>query len=227
MSPGPPGTRSDPGRRRSRGRLPSARRPDTDASAASFERRRSALCIAALKAFSTSGRLSVIVSTAPSRLVSTSAIRRSLTRIASFELDADDSSPIRRADDRGARRLLARGDFASPSALLPRSRASGSRGASGAAEADGGGSAVVITPDGFLLTSAHVVARTRRLRPRDLRRRHASTSSASSAPIHSPISRCCASTRTGSRRPSSATRSGSASASSSSRSAARSASAAA
>ena len=41
---------------------------------ASFSAAESALCSSALKAFRTSGRLSVIVKTASSRLVSTSAI---------------------------------------------------------------------------------------------------------------------------------------------------------
>ena len=45
---------------------------------ASFSAAASARCRSALKALSTSGRLSVIVRTAPSRLVSASAIRRSL-----------------------------------------------------------------------------------------------------------------------------------------------------
>ena len=46
----------------------------TSASRASFSAAANALCIAALNAFSMSGRFSVIVSTEPSRLVSTSAI---------------------------------------------------------------------------------------------------------------------------------------------------------
>ena len=48
----------------------------TSGSRASFSAAASALCIAALNALSTSGRLSVIVRTAPSLLVSTSAMLR-------------------------------------------------------------------------------------------------------------------------------------------------------
>ena len=50
----------------------------TSPSRASLKTSWIARCMSALKAFRTSGRLSVIVSTAPSRVVSTSAMRRSL-----------------------------------------------------------------------------------------------------------------------------------------------------
>ena len=59
----------------------------------------------------------------------------------------------------------------------------------------GGGSAVVLTPDGFLLSNAHVVAGPRRRRARVVRRRARAAASRSSAATRSPTWRCCARTR--------------------------------
>ena len=75
----------------------------------------------------------------------------------------------------------------------------------------GAGSAVVLTPDGFLLTSAHVVAGRGSPRLGAVHGRHRGAASRSSAPIRSPTSPCCVPRRAASRRRRSATRPSSAS----------------
>ena len=93
---------------------------------------------------------------------------------------------------------------------------------------DGGGSGVVITPDGFMLTSAHVVERSR-ARRRLVRRTVASSTIevVGTDPLSDlAVLRATESDGTCSSRPSSATRTRCASASSSSRSGTRTASAA-
>src|SRR5439155_5372518 len=125
-----------------------------------------ALCIASLKALRTSGRFSVMVRTAPSRLVSTSAIgagnslkspkqaadpdRKAGASLAEVELTFISSPPAdvseEEALDAYSQAVTSVAERLSPSVANLRVR-------------HGGGSAVVITPDGFMLTSAHVVAR--------------------------------------------------------------------
>src|SRR4029453_15416595 len=77
---------------------------------ASFRAAARARCRSALNAFSTSGRLSVVVRPPPSRLVSASATRAAYSRVASFEAHGRVDLHLRSADrGRGARRLLAGG----------------------------------------------------------------------------------------------------------------------
>src|ERR671922_284600 len=181
----------------------------TSGSRASFSAPASASCIARSKAFSTSGRLSVIVRTAPSRLISTSAIgailahsrhgpahgcplasplgrlprvgggalrraaaRRTLPppryrgampslRLINAEASGDQAAaPIRVPSDEQALDAYSRvvidvAERLSPSVANLRI----SRRVRGGRRLDGAGSAVVITSDGFTLTSAHVVER--------------------------------------------------------------------
>ena len=116
--------------------------------------------MAALKALRTSGRLSVIVRTAPSRVVSTSAIRaQPITALLASKPMAEptfisDPPSEQEALDAYSRAVIAVADRLAPSVanLRVSHRARNGR------RLNGGGSAVVITPDGFMLTSAHVVA---------------------------------------------------------------------
>src|ERR671924_852255 len=179
----------------------------TSGSRASFSAPASPSCIARSKALSTSGRLRVIVRTAPSWLVSTSAIgailahsrhgpargcplasplgplprvgarrrsaaRRTLPppryrgamsslRLINAEAGGDQAAaPIRvpsddQALDAYSRVVIDVAERLSPSVANLRI----SRRVRGGRRLDGAGSAVVITPDGFTLTSAHVVER--------------------------------------------------------------------
>src|SRR5262249_24095369 len=128
-------------------------------------------CSLRLNAFSTSGRLSVIVRTAPSRPVSTSAMGRTLLSAPRFAQAAATELPWPRmgltfvsdpppadeaALDAYSQAVAFVADPLSPSVANLRV----SRRVRGGRMLDGGGSGVVITPDGYLLTSAHVVART-------------------------------------------------------------------
>src|SRR5919109_1126433 len=119
-------------------------------------------CTAVLSALRTSGRLSLIVRTPPSRLTSTSATRWTLTPLLAWagmaELTFISSTETPETDaealDAYSRAVVSVAERLSPSvANLRVSRRFRGR------RLDGGGSAVVITPDGFMLTSAHVISR--------------------------------------------------------------------
>src|SRR5260221_7225444 len=131
----------------------------TSCTAASSSAARSAACISVVKALYASGRLSVIVRTAPSRLVSTSATRRSLSPgwyhwvMGALRLVSLEEAPL----DAYSRVVTEVARLLSPSVANLRVSRRVGRG-----RLDGGGSGVVITPDGFVLTSAHVVAGTHR-----------------------------------------------------------------
>src|SRR5690242_6037764 len=127
---------------------------------ASFRAAAKAWCRSALNAFKTSGRLSVIVRTPPSRLVSASATRAAYSRVASFEAVAgltfiSDPPSEAEALDAYSRAVISVAERLAPSVANLRVSHRGR----GGRRLNGGGSAVVITPDGFMLTSAHVVAR--------------------------------------------------------------------
>src|SRR6266498_5957813 len=141
----------------------------TAASRASLSAPASARCMSVLKALRTSGRFSVIVRTAPSRLVSTSAIRLTfadrvgrggVASLASMEFTFISSTPEevteQEALDAYSNAVISVAERLSPSVANLRV----SRRVRGGRLLDGGGSSVVITPDGFTLTSAHVIART-------------------------------------------------------------------
>src|SRR5580765_3585978 len=127
----------------------------TSSDAASSSAACNAACIEVVNALYESGRLSVIVRTDPTRLVSTSAMARSLSPcwytwfMGALKLvSLEEETPLdaySRVVTEVARRL-------SPSVanLRVSRRIRGRR-------VQGGGSGVVITPDGFVLTSAHVV----------------------------------------------------------------------
>src|SRR5437867_2696908 len=112
-----------------------------------------ASCIAELKALRTSGRLSVSVRTPPARVTSTSAIGAAAYRAAGSVARVAELTLISRAEedplDAYSRVVTEVAALLTPSVANLRLRS-------------GGGSGVVISPDGFVLTSAHVVARTRR-----------------------------------------------------------------
>src|SRR6266511_3753997 len=141
----------------------------TSASRASLSAAANALCISVLKALRTSGRLRMIVRTAPSRLVSTSAIARTFADRPSHDRGCElgrmeptfislppEGVTEEEALDAYSRAVTMVAERLSPSVANLRV----SRRVRGGRILDGGGSAVVITPDGFMLTSAHVVSRT-------------------------------------------------------------------
>src|SRR5438128_7735708 len=128
----------------------------TSGSRASRRPAANARCIAESNALRTSGRFSVSVSTPPSRVTSTSATAPDATRCAGASVAAMAEltfiSDVRAREeeplDAYSRVVTEVARILSPSVANLRFRR-------------GGGSGVVITPDGFVLTSAHVVARTR------------------------------------------------------------------